>query len=213
MSRLVGHPWDYTPAMFFIFLRSLVVTTLVWWSRPQNHWCEVRSSACSDFSTQAGGTPIRALSYNLVIPLCTLRLVGLEVFVKVLKVVILYLFWVSMFDHCADIFTQRSCTLASRSYLKQYCNTLFKYFDYVRRLSIFISGPFSCMLRPISVQYCEYLCDPGQIPVIGLRDLGRRSKIGLLCLGVHVHAVVWRPKRSIQKKAARSLSRRSNTSL
>uniref|UniRef100_A0AAV1UPK7 Retrovirus-related Pol polyprotein from transposon TNT 1-94 n=1 Tax=Peronospora matthiolae TaxID=2874970 RepID=A0AAV1UPK7_9STRA len=50
----------------------------------QNCLYECRSSTCPDLPTHGGGTPIRALLYDLVLTLCTRRLGWLELFVTAL---------------------------------------------------------------------------------------------------------------------------------
>uniref|UniRef100_A0AAV1SZQ2 Pentatricopeptide repeat-containing protein n=1 Tax=Peronospora matthiolae TaxID=2874970 RepID=A0AAV1SZQ2_9STRA len=50
----------------------------------QNCFYECRSSTCPDLPTHGGGTPIRALLYDLVLTLCTRRLGWLELFVTAL---------------------------------------------------------------------------------------------------------------------------------
>ena len=62
-----------------------MLPTLCWGivvkSISQTYLSECRSSTCPYLPTHGGGTPIRALLYNLVLTLCTRQVGWLELFV------------------------------------------------------------------------------------------------------------------------------------
>ena len=73
-----------------------------------------------------------------------------------------------------------------RSRSVQSWKSLSQFSDDLIRLEILISSRFRCMLRPIAVGSCEYMCDPGQIlwdrysrswPTIQYRSFCRDARV------------------------------------